>query len=206
MTALQDGKTNILFVGRIAPNKKQDDLVAAFSEYLAFDPTARLILVGKAEPHDPYAAHVYEVIRSLGLQETVIMPGSVNDAQLAACYRTADLFWSMSEHEGFCVPLIEAMWFDVPVFAYRSTAVPETLGSGGLLFNMKEDPVELAAAAHLLVSDPQLRDAIRKQQRIRREAYLSRRVSDSLQSVVNGIIDARASSRSPARRTMRMNR
>ena len=180
MAALQDGKTNILFVGRVAPNKKQDDLVQAFAEYLRFDPTARLILVGKPEDQDPYAAHVQSVIDALDLQDSVVTPGSITDAQLAACYRTADLFWSMSEHEGFCVPLIEAMWFDVPVFAYRSSAVPETLGAGGLLFNSKNDQLELAAAAHLLVESESLRASVIDQQRRRRDYYLPANVDRAM--------------------------
>ena len=189
MAALQDGKTNILFVGRIAPNKKQDDLVRAFGDYLRFDPTARLIVVGKAEENDPYAAHVQEVIRALNLQDSVITPGSISDAQLAACYRTADLFWSMSEHEGFCVPLIEAMWFDVPVFAYRSSAVPETLGSGGLLFTAKDDFVQLAAAAHLLAQPGHLREAVIAQQRQRRAAYLAESVTGSLERLLSKLVN-----------------
>ena len=205
MAALQDGKTNILFVGRIAPNKKQDDLVVGFREYLRFDPTARLIIVGKPEENDPYAAHVQEVIRSLNVQESVIMPGSINDAQLAACYRTAHLFWSMSEHEGFCVPLIEAMWFDVPVFAYGLSAVPETLGRGGLLFTNKDDFVELAAAAHLVRQPGRLRDAVIQQQRQRRETYLPENVTAPLDRLLSELIGDDASgspsaSSTPARR------
>jgi glycosyltransferase involved in cell wall biosynthesis len=188
LAALGDGKTNILFVGRIAPNKKQDDLVTAFHQYLAFDPKSRLILVGKAEQNDPYAAHVQEVIRALGLQESVFMPGSITDAQLAACYRTADLFWSMSEHEGFCVPLIEAMWFDVPVFAYRSSAVSETLAQSGLLFTTKEDFFELAATAHLLVEPGSLREKVIAQQRLRRDGYLPDKVEKLLEEMVTNLL------------------
>jgi glycosyltransferase involved in cell wall biosynthesis len=177
MQTLQDGRTNLLFVGRIAPNKKQTDLIRAFTEYRRLDPDARLILVGKAEHGDSYAAHLDDMIAAGGLSGDVLMPGSVNDAQLAAYYRTAHLFWSMSEHEGFCVPLIEAMWFDVPVFAYRASAVPETLGDAGLLFTDKEDFRLLAAAAHLIISDEGLRQRIVTEQRLRRSTYLPERVS-----------------------------
>lgn len=188
MAALQDGKTNILFVGRIAPNKKQEDLVTAFNDYLPFDPGARLILVGKAEENDPYATHLQEVISALQLQDSVLTPGSITDAQLAACYRTADLFWSMSEHEGFCVPLIEAMWFDVPVFAYRSSAVPETLGPGGLLFTEKRDQLELPATAALLTKRSKVRDAVLKQQRHRREHYLPEYTEISIQTLLSKLV------------------
>ncbi len=187
MAALQDGKTNILFVGRIAPNKKQDHLIAVFKDYLSFDPTARLILVGKAEENDPYASHVQELIIRLGLQDSVVTPGIITDAQLAACYRTARLFWSMSEHEGFCVPLIEAMWFDVPVFAYRSSAVSETLDAAGLLFTTKQNSAEVAAAAHLLIQPGNIRDAVIKQQRRRRETYLPENVQPALEQLLDAL-------------------
>jgi glycosyltransferase involved in cell wall biosynthesis len=172
MHEFQDGRTNLLFVGRIAPNKKQTDLVRAFARYLGLDPGARLILVGKAEEGDPYAAHLQELIAAEGLTAAVVLPGSVTNAQLAAYYRTAHLLWSMSEHEGFCVPLIEAMWFDVPVLAYRSSAVPESLGAAGLMFTDKQSWRDLAALAHLAATDPLLRTTIRAAQRKRRSDFL----------------------------------
>jgi glycosyltransferase involved in cell wall biosynthesis len=172
MEQLGDGRTNILFVGRIAPNKKQDDLIHAFQRFLAADPSARLILVGPAEQGDPYAAHLREIIESNGLGESVIMSGHINDSQLAAYYRTAHLFWSMSEHEGFCVPLVEAMWFDIPILAYRSTAVPETLGDAALMFTDKGDLHAVAAMASLLITDRTLRQRLIDAQRRRRAQFL----------------------------------
>jgi glycosyltransferase involved in cell wall biosynthesis len=194
MARLQDGRTNILFVGRIAPNKKQDDLVAAFREYLAFDPTARLIIVGKAEDADPYAAHLVETIAQFGLDDSVLRPGSISEAELAACYRSAHLFWSMSEHEGFCVPLIEAMWFDVPVLAFRSSAVPETLGEAGVMFADKGNLTELAALAHLTVTDRELRGKIIAAQRRQRETFLPGKIVP----IVAQVVDAMRASRRPA--------
>ena len=135
------------------PNKKQDELVRAFRHYLALDPTARLILLGASEPNDPYVAHINNTIQRLGLNESVILQGPVTEAELAAYYRSSHLFWSMSEHEGFCVPLVEAMWFDVPVIAFRSSAIPETLGDAALMFTIKDDLANIAAFAHLLVQD-----------------------------------------------------
>ena len=176
MEQLQDGRTNILFVGRIAPNKKQDDLIHAFQRFLVADPSARLILVGPAEQGDPYAAHLRGIIESNGLGESVIMSGHINDSQLAAYYRTAHLFWSMSEHEGFCVPLVEAMWFDIPILAYRSTAVPETLGDAALMFTDKGDLHAVAAIASLLLSDRTLRQRLINAQRRRRAQFLSEQI------------------------------
>ena len=90
----------------------------------------------------------------------------------------------MSEHEGFCVPLIEAMWFDVPILAYKSSAVPETLATAGLLFTTKNRLAEVAAVAKWLVHDPALRDAVLKQQRLRRQDFLPKRIWPDLDRIV----------------------
>jgi len=185
MPALGDGRTNIIFVGRIAANKKQDDLVRAFAHYLALDPSARLHLVGGLEGPDPYADYLFSLIANLGLKESIHVTGSISDAELAAYYRTAHLFWSMSEHEGFCVPLIEAMWFDVPVIAFHSSAVPDTLGCAGLTFNSKSDLVNLAALAFLLVSDSDFRAPVIAAQRRQRERFLPQRVLPILSELVS---------------------
>lgn len=190
MAELQDGRTNLLFVGRIAPNKKQDDLLRAFAHYLALDCDARLILVGKAEEADPYAELLHEMIRGLGLGDSVVLPGSIEEAQLAAYYRTAYLFWSMSEHEGFCVPLIEAMWFDIPVLAYKSSAVPGTLGTAGLMFNDKRNLAEVAALAHLLVMDSSLSAKVIARGRGERERYLPGRVAPRLLELAESLCSA----------------
>ncbi len=177
---MQDGRTNILFVGRFAPNKKQDDLVRAFSHYLEYDPDARLVLVGKPEEADPYVDYIQSLIAELGIGSSVFQPGSILDAHLAAYYRSAHLFWSMSEHEGFCVPLIEAMWFDIPIFAFKASAVPETLGGAGLMFTAKENWRELAATAHLMATDKALREKLLRAQRNRRPDFLPERVQPIL--------------------------
>ena len=175
MARLQNGRTNILFVGRIAPNKKQDRLIRAFYHYLHLDPSARLSLVGPFDADDPYMRSLRRLLHELGLEEAVELPGSIPATALHAYFRTADLFWSMSEHEGFCVPLVEAMWFELPVLAYKSSAVPETLGAGGLLLTPRTDLAEAAAAAHELVHDPVLRQQIIAAQRKERERFLPER-------------------------------
>jgi glycosyltransferase involved in cell wall biosynthesis len=184
MRQLQDGKTNLLFVGRLAPNKCQDDLLEAFAYYLTMDREARLILVGCGDPGDPYYHHLINTIQKFNLSELVILAGQVNDAQLLAYYRTAHLLWSMSEHEGFCVPLIEAMWFDLPILAYKSTAVPETLGEAGLMFNTKHDLVKVAALAKLLVKDESLKSKVIYAQRKRRESFLTTAVIQKLNNLI----------------------
>ena len=190
MEQMQDGRTNILFVGRFAPNKKQDDLVVAFSHYLEQDPDARLILVGKPEQADPYVTHLNELIADLGLAESILLPGIIGDAELAAYYRTAHLFWSMSEHEGFCVPLIEAMWFDVPIFAFKAAAIPETLGRAGLMFSQKDDLAELATCARLLITDRTLRAKLIRAQRQRRLDFLPGAVLPAMKEMIDNLVSA----------------
>jgi len=179
MRVLQDGRTNLLFVGRVAPNKCQHHLVQAFHEYLRHDPDARLVLAGVWPDGHPYVRFVRAEVDRLGVGAQVWLTSRITEAQLHACYRTAHLFWSMSEHEGFCVPIVEAMWFDVPVLAYRSSAVPETLGPAGILFTEKRFP-ELAALAHMMVEDHSLRRAVLAAQRTRRPAFLPEAVLPSL--------------------------
>lgn len=186
MEQLQDGKTNLLFVGRIAPNKRQEHLIEAFAHYLTMDQEARLILAGWGDTNDPYYRQVLNTIERLNLTNYVLVSGQVNDAQLLAFYRTAHLFWSMSEHEGFGVPLVEAMWFDVPVLAYSSSAVPETLGEAGLMFNNKHDLVQVAALAKILAKDDLLRSKVIAMQRKRRE-YFTLEVDKSLTNIISEI-------------------
>jgi glycosyltransferase involved in cell wall biosynthesis len=139
----QDGRANVLFVGRIIPNKKIDDLVrcfAVFQRYLR--PRSRLLLVGDHRGQERYLARLQEMVRDLRLDE-VAFTGHVDDDDLQACYSVADLFLCLSEHEGYCVPLVEAMNAGVPVLAYDAGAVRETLRGGGVL--LREKPPEVVA-------------------------------------------------------------
>ncbi len=178
MARFQDGRTNILFVGRVAPNKRQDRLIRAFAAYRTIDPLARLIFVGGFDLADPYYVHLDWMIAKYGLGEHVLFLGSIPDPGLQACYRTAHLFWSMSEHEGFGVPLIEAMWFDVPVLALNSAAVPETMGSAGALFAAEADEKRLAAVARVLIIDPETRHRVLAAQQQRRTAFVADRFNE----------------------------
>ncbi len=184
MDNLQDGRVNLLFVGRISPNKCQDHLVESFYHYLTMDPDARLILVGKVLPDDAYFDKVASTIHRLGLTESVVITDQVTESQLHAYYRTAHLYWSMSEHEGFGVPLIEAMWFDIPVLAYAVTAVPETMNGAGILFTSKKDLESVAALAKLCVRDAELRRTILRAQRKRRNAFIPKVVFSRLEDWV----------------------
>jgi glycosyltransferase involved in cell wall biosynthesis len=185
MTKLQDGWTNLLFVGRITPNKCQHHLIEAFYCYLTMNPDARLILVGAFTPGDPYCEFILDEVKRLGVKDNVIITRLVSDSELHAYYRTASLFWSMSEHEGFGVPFIEAFWFDVPVLAYKSSAVPETLAKAGLLFTSKEDLFHIAALAKILAHDQKLRRKVLKAQRNRRVDFLPKSVYPKIGNLIS---------------------
>ena len=184
MTRLQDGRTNLLFVGRVAPNKQQEQLIQAFEHYRRLDPDSRLIIVGEGSGSDPYFSHLVEMTAALDLSPHVEITGQVEDATLLACYRTAHLYWSASAHEGFGAPLIEAMWFDVPVLALNAAAVPETLGAAGVLFDRGEEPDAVAARAYRLTQDKDLRATVIAAQRKRRLDFTSAAVSSSLVELV----------------------
>jgi glycosyltransferase involved in cell wall biosynthesis len=139
----EDGRTNILFVGRIIPNKKIDDLIRSFAFFQKFvRPGSRLLLVGDHRGFERYLGRLQELVRELRVDE-VVFTGQVDDDELYAYYRLADVFLCLSEHEGFGVPLVEAMLFGLPVVAYDTGAVRETLRGGGLL--LKDKHPELVA-------------------------------------------------------------
>jgi glycosyltransferase involved in cell wall biosynthesis len=148
-----------LFVGRIAPNKCHHDLIKAFAAYRrVYDADALLRIVG-GSASDRYVDALHELVHALQLDDAVDFIGPVSDAELTCHYLAADVYVSVSEHEGFCVPLLEAMHNRLPVIAYGVTAVPETLGSAGLCLRSKA-PATVAAAAHRMLSDGSLRDAL----------------------------------------------
>jgi glycosyltransferase involved in cell wall biosynthesis len=148
---------NILMVGRIVPNKGYEHLIRSFALYRErYDQHCRLILAGKEEdPLALYSGHLRRVVRDLDLRDAVVFTGRLSAAALKACYLSADLFAVQSEHEGFCVPLIEAMAFGVPIVALARGAVGETLGDSGIVWD-ENDPALFAASFYRLLSDADL--------------------------------------------------
>ncbi|MDD4273480.1 MAG: glycosyltransferase [Desulfobacter postgatei] len=159
------GKFTLLYVGRIAPNKCQEDLipVAGILKRMLNRPF-QLVLVGGFNKIDVYYRKLSGYIKSAGLEGCVKLTGKVSDDRLYGWYRAADLFVSMSEHEGFGVPLIEAMAFDLPVLAYSAGNIPHTMGGAGVLFTRKEHAA-IAAFIKLLSSDRALKRALVSRQR-----------------------------------------
>lgn len=159
----------ILFVGRIAPNKGHADLIKIFYFLQRAEPRARLILAGDVSAHaEAYLSELRTLVRSLNLQDSVEFTGFVTDEALAAHYRQADVFVSASAHEGFCVPLLEAMRCDLPVVAYASvhSAVAETMADAGVLFDRLDYPV-VAELVLSLLHDDELRRGVIERQRER---------------------------------------
>ncbi len=153
-----DEWVNLLFVGRTIPNKKFEDVISAYAAYKRRNPRSRLIFVGSHAGFDLYFAMLQQLVASLRLPDVHFM-GHITNEELTAFYDVADLFVCASEHEGFCVPLIEAFYKRVPVMAFAATAVPKTLDGGGVLFDSK-DPVRMARIIDAIVSDPGLQDRI----------------------------------------------
>jgi glycosyltransferase involved in cell wall biosynthesis len=150
------GGAGWLFTGRLAPNKCQHDLLKAFAVYRqVYDPRARLRLVGGSSSAT-YAKALHRFAEALGVDHAVDFVGDAPDAVHAAHFRAADVYVSVSEHEGFGVPLVEAMHHGLPVVAYGAAAVPETLGGGGLCLDSKA-PATVAAAVHRVLTDDDLR-------------------------------------------------
>jgi glycosyltransferase involved in cell wall biosynthesis len=154
-----DGRTNILFVGRVIPNKRIEDLIRVFAVYQRrVEPRSRLLLVGDHRGYERYFDRLREMVRDLRLEE-VVFTGQVDQDDLVAFYSLADLFLCLSDHEGFCVPLVEAMHFGVPVVAFDAGAVRETLGGGGVLLRSKE-PALVAELVERVLRDDALRGAV----------------------------------------------
>lgn len=154
-----DGWVNVLFVGRVIPNKKFEDVIRAFHAYRTrHNPRSRLLLVGSHGGFERYLAMLQALVARLGTPDVHFL-GHVSNEELSALYDVADLFLCASEHEGFCVPLVEAFHKRIPVMAYAATAVPATMDGAGVLYYSK-DPWENARMMDAILSDPRIEAAV----------------------------------------------
>jgi glycosyltransferase involved in cell wall biosynthesis len=194
---LDDERTNLLFVGRLAPNKRQEDLVRLASFWKRFiSPAVRLVVVGRFPRRAtgqglPLRAHYFDALQAFAFEEgltpeEVLFTGHADHADLLACYAAADVFVSMSEHEGFGVPLVEAMLMGVPVLARRAAAVEWTLGEGGITFEGR-DLAEIAEMARLLATDGELRSKVLAAQERRLSALAPAAVEAELRRLVGSL-------------------
>ena len=183
-----DGYTNLLFVGRIVPNKKQEDVIKAYAYYKKFlNPKSRLFIVGNAGGQDIYNDRLRRYIKALQVKD-IVFPGHIPFADILAYYHLADVFLCMSEHEGFCVPLLEAMYLQVPVLAYHAAAVPYTLGGAGLVFSDK-DPAQVASLIDQVIHDKALREAVLDSQKRRLEDFSYEQVAAQARMLFRKIVD-----------------
>ncbi|MEP7044316.1 MAG: glycosyltransferase family 4 protein [Dokdonella sp.] len=171
---LNDGTRNVLMVGRVAPNKGHVELVDAFAAYVdGYGDPARLIIVGKSDPRlQAYPERIQAHIDTHRLGDRVWWLDSLSEAQLKAAYLASHAFMTLSRHEGFCVPLVEAMALGVPVVAYGSSAIPETVGDGGIVW-ADADPWLYAASLARLAADEPFRNGLRETARRRYEREFS---------------------------------
>jgi glycosyltransferase involved in cell wall biosynthesis len=189
-----DGCVNILFVGRAVPSKRIDDVMRVFAAYQRlYQPKSRLLIAGYLNRETPYGTYLHGVKELLGA-ERIHLLGRVSASQLSACYSVATAYLSMSRHEGFGVPLLEAMERGVPVVAYGAAAVPETMGGAGLATRTR-DPVGVAQLLAVLEREPKLRAKVLAGQRARLESLgqgaVAERVREGLRPLLEGRLEPR---------------
>jgi glycosyltransferase involved in cell wall biosynthesis len=184
-----DAWTNVLFVGRVIANKKIEDVIAAFHAYhTLFNQRSRLLIVDAQSGFERYLASLHHLVAGLG-NAHVHFVGHVSDQELVAFYEAADLFLCASEHEGFCVPLVEAFYKQVPVLAYAATAVPSTMDGAGVLYETK-DPVQVAALMDRIISNAALQDEIVRAQLAAVDRLRSKDFGGTLLRVVERVLAA----------------
>ena len=178
--------TNLLFVGRLAPNKRHDKLLSIFAAYIrAVDPEARLVIVGGSGEAEAYKAlllgSAYELVA-----KNVMFTEFLDDPKLRACYASASAFVCASDHEGFCAPLLEAMAWRIPVFAAASCAVPETMDGAGVLFSPDSPPEAIAETIGRVLGDKPLKEAVLRRQDERLARFRARDEWAELQPLLHG--------------------
>jgi len=184
----QGDSVNILFTGRVYPNKKQEDVIAAFAVYKKlYQKNAKLFLVGSIGGGNYYPSLI-SYAEKLGVAEDVVFPGHVAFTEYLAYYHIADLYLCMSAHEGFCIPLVEAMYFGVPIIAHASTAVPDTLAGCGVLLNSRE-PGAVAEVMNKVMLDPAYRQSVTAGQNVRLKQLLPETLERQYKEVLENIVD-----------------
>jgi glycosyltransferase involved in cell wall biosynthesis len=174
-----DGKTNFLFIGRIIPNKKVEDVIKAFHVYQRhFNPESRLFVVGEYRGFERYFSALQGLIGELRVRD-VRFSGHVPLAEMVSYAKLSHLYLHLSEHEGFCAPLVECFHLGIPVVAYDAGAVAETLNGAGVLVREK-DPLRIAAVCHAILSDPALKARLLSGQRQALEKYRRQRTGETL--------------------------
>jgi glycosyltransferase involved in cell wall biosynthesis len=184
-----DGPPTILFVGRLTPHKRQDLLIRAFATFRRrHQPDGRLVLVGT--PQSPaYGEALVELAERLAPGSVTFETG-VTPARLWNCYRSAHVFLCLSEHEGFCIPLLEAFHFGVPVVARDAAAVGEVVGDAGVLLSPDDGISTVAELLRIVVEDGELRASLRARAEHRLSAFDHGRIAEKLREQINTLAAA----------------
>ena len=180
-------QVTLLFVGRLSPNKCQQDLVGVLAGVRALGVDARLVLVGGVSSSG-FVDAVVGLAGELGVSDSLVVAGSVSEAELVGWYEAADVFVSASEHEGFCVPVVEALGFGLPVVAFGAAAVPETLGGAGLVFGEKS-PGVVAEAVVRVVSDVGVREGLVERGLVRARELGLAASTERMRAVLQPLLD-----------------
>ena len=184
--AFDDGWTNVMFVGRVIPNKKFEDVIRAFHVYRTrHNPRSRLLLVGSYGGFEKYLTMLHGLVARLGTPDVHFL-GHVANEELTALYDVADLFLCASEHEGFCVPIIESFYKGVPVLAFAATAVPATMDGGGVLYETK-DPFEIARVMAAVLDSMEIEDAVIASQDAALDRLLAKDFAGTLRRFVDDV-------------------
>jgi glycosyltransferase involved in cell wall biosynthesis len=181
----KDGRTNILFVGRVVPNKKIEELIKVVFYYKKYiSPLVRLIVVGKTNSLPNYYESLIQLADEFYLDpQEICFTGHISDEEMFALYRAADVFLSMSEHEGFGLPFVESMIFSLPIVAFNCTAVPYTLMDAGILINHKQIDM-VAELVNKVAYDEDLRAKVVKMQKNQLEIYKKRDLQNILLKII----------------------
>ena len=181
-----DKKKNILFVGRVAPNKAYEDIIRSYYYYKKYvNNNSRLILVGTDDSFKNYSKVLKKFVEDLSLND-VIFTGHIKFEEILAYYKIADLFLCMSEHEGFGVPLVESMYFEVPILAYNSSAIKETLKDSGVIVN-KKDYFLISELMDLILSSEDIKKEIIKKQNKRLKDFKTEKIENQLVEFIEKI-------------------
>jgi len=181
-----DGKSNILFVGRIIPNKKVEDVIKAFHLYQRhFNPDSRLFLIGEYRGFERYFSALQSLIGKLQVKN-IHFSGHVPLAEMVSYAKLSQLYLHLSEHEGFCAPIVESFHLGIPVVAYDAGAVAETMNGGGVLLREKNF-FQIAALCHEILTRPELQAVLLAGQRQALEKYRQQRTGTILLEYLRGL-------------------
>ncbi|HEY5884882.1 MAG TPA: glycosyltransferase family 4 protein [Pyrinomonadaceae bacterium] len=190
MATCDNGLTNVLMVGRIVPHKGHRELIEAFANYYYhYNRNSRLFIVGKHDAaFNNYSKLLQDMVHGLKLQDAVVFTGGVAEATLKAYYLVADVFLITSNHEGFCVPLVEAMAMNLPIVAYASSAIPDTAGNAALVWP-ERDPILAAESINAIVEDAGVAEVLGKLGRQRYEQlFTNERIEEKFIAAIDKLL------------------